>query len=205
MHSLVFASYSCAHTDQRGTVKLQHSYKQGYCFFLQKHNSALLVGELWHAVSSWKSTAVLGKCVHLIESQQPELVWEKGILHPEDAKVGQEIRSGVGTTGWRRRMCIRNFCRTLLPKSEGLWGDLLAVQKYLKAGCKENRARPFSVVPSDIPQHTHCVAPVNFKVLLVFFCLWLPTILLVLIQNSQTSSTRGFHGQASTLSDPFFL
>lgn len=145
----MFAFLSCAHVDQRGTVKLQYSCKQGYCFFLQKHNSALLE-ELWHAVNSWKSTAVLGKCVHLIESQQPELVWEKGILHPEDAKVGQEISSpGVGAVGWRRSMCIKNFCRTLLPKSEGSWGDLLSVHKYLKAGCKEDRARLFSVMPSD--------------------------------------------------------
>lgn len=46
-------------------------------------------------------------------------------------------------------MCIKNFCRTLLPKWEGLWGDLLSVHKYLKAGCKEDRARLFSVMPSD--------------------------------------------------------
>lgn len=132
--------------DQRSTVKLQYSYKQGYRFFLQKHNSALLVKELWHAVSSWKSTAVFGKCVHLIECQQPKLVWEEGILHPEDAKVGQEIRPlGMGTMGWRRMMRIKNFCRTSCQSQR----DLLRVQKYLKSGCKEDRARLFLVVPSD--------------------------------------------------------
>lgn len=151
------------------------------------------------------------KRVHLIESQQPKLVWEEGILPPEDAKLAQEIRSpGVGTMGWRRRMRIKNCCRTLLPKSEGLWGNLLSVHKDLKAGCKEGRARPLWWCPGTghPPTYSLCGC-VNVKVLLVFLHLWFPTILLVLIPNSQTNSqtntAQGFHGQPSILSGPFFL
>lgn len=38
----------------------------------------------------------------------------------------------------------------VLEKS-GLGGDLLAIYKYAKRGCKEDEARPFPVVPSVHP------------------------------------------------------
>ena len=59
---------------------------------------------------------------------------------------GHKDHEGTGASDiWR----AAERAQTVYPGEEKAQGDLFNIRKYLKAGCKEDRARLFLVVPSD--------------------------------------------------------